>query len=84
MDALSDTDRAILQFEREWWRRRIPKERAVRDRLGLSPTRYHQLLNDLLDRPGALAFDPMLIGRLRRLREARRRVRFARRLPAEL
>ena len=84
MDALSDTDRAILQFEREWWRRRIPKERAVRDRLGLSPTRYHQLLNALLDRPDALAFDPMLIGRLRRLREARRRVRFARRLPAEL
>ena len=84
MDALSDTDRAILQFEREWWRRRIPKERAVRDRLGLSPTRYHQLLNALLDRPDALTFDPMLIGRLRRLREARRRVRFARRLPAEL
>jgi hypothetical protein len=84
VDPLSDTDRAIIQFEREWWRRRIPKERAVRERLGLSPTRYHQLLNSLLDRPDALAFDPMLIGRLRRLREARRRVRFARRLPAEL
>src|SRR5204862_8260333 len=44
---LSDEDRAILEFEREWWRRRTPKERAVRDRLGLSVTRYYQRLNGL-------------------------------------
>ena len=84
METLSETDRRILEFEREWWRRRIPKERAVRERLGLSAARYYQLLNGLLDRPDALAFDPMLVGRLRRLREARRRVRFARRLAPEL
>ena len=81
---LSDEDRAILEFEREWWQKRTPKERAVRDRLGLSVTRYYQRLNGLLDRPAALAFDPMLVGRLRRLRETRRRVRFARRLAPEL
>ena len=77
---LSDGDRTILEFEREWWRHRAPKDRAVRDRLGVSGTRYHQLLNSLIDRPDALAFDPMLVGRLRRLREARRRARAARRL----
>ena len=76
---LSDSDLAILEFEREWWRHRIPKDRAVRERLGLSGTRYHQLLNSLIDRPDALAYDPMLVGRLRRLREARRRARAARR-----
>jgi hypothetical protein len=81
---LSDTDVAILRFEREWWRVRAPKERAVRERLGLSGTRYHQLLNSLIDRPDALAYDPMLVGRLRRLREARRRARAARRLAPEL
>jgi hypothetical protein len=83
-EALSERDVAILEFERDWWRRRTPKERAVRERLGLSALRYYQLLNTLLDRPDALAFDPMLVGRLRRLREARRKARFARRAPAEL
>jgi len=81
---LSDTDVAILRFERDWWRHRAPKERAVRERLGLSGTRYHQLLNTLIDRPDALAYDPMLVGRLRRLREARRRARAARRRAPEL
>jgi hypothetical protein len=76
---LSEQDVAILDFERSWWRLRTPKERAVRERLGLSPTRYHQLLNALIDRAEALAYDPMLVGRLRRLREARRRARLARR-----
>jgi len=81
---LSESDQAILVFEREWWRKRAPKERAVRERLGLSAIRYHQRLNALIDRPDALAYDPMLVGRLRRLRERRRRIRFARRLAPEL
>jgi len=81
---LSAEDRAILEFERESWRSRTPKERAVRENLGLSATRYYQLLNGLLDRPDALAFDPMLVGRLRRLRDARRRIRFSRRFAPEL
>ena len=77
MGSLSDNDRAILEVERSWWRHRLPKARLVRERLGLSPTRYHQRLNALIDRPDALVYDPMLVGRLRRLREARRRLRFA-------
>jgi hypothetical protein len=73
----------ILDFERDWWKGSLRKERAVRARFGLSPARYYQLLNRLIDRPEALEYDPMLVQRLRRLREARRRKRFARRLGLE-
>ena len=75
---LEERSRAILDFERGWWRAPGPKDRHIRYRLGLSPTRYYQLLNDLLDSPEALRYDPMLVRRLRRLRTARRRQRFAR------
>jgi hypothetical protein len=80
---LDERWRAILDFERTWWKTSSPKDGAVRERFGLSPTRYYQLLNELLDRPEALEYDPMLVHRLRRLREARRRKRFARRLGLE-
>lgn len=75
--ALSDRDRQILDFERESWRLGVPKERAIRERFGFSPARYHQLLNRLMERPEALESDPMLVRRLRRVREARRRRRVA-------
>ena len=75
---LDDRSRAILDFERAWWQDAGPKERAIRQRLGLSPARYYQLLNRLIDSPQALGHDPMLVKRLRRLRTARRRQRFAR------
>jgi hypothetical protein len=81
---LDDRSRQILDFERSWWSLPGPKERAIRERLGISPARYHQLLNGLIDRPDALAYDPMLVRRLRRLRENRRRKRYARRLGIEL
>jgi hypothetical protein len=74
---LSDRDRQILDFERESWRLSVPKERAIRERFGFSPARYHQVLNRLIQRPEALAYDPMLVRRLRRVREARRRRRVA-------
>ena len=73
----------ILDFEREWWKASLPKELAIRQRFGVSPARYYQLLNRLIDRPEALQHDPMLVQRLRRLREARRRKRFATRVGLE-
>ena len=82
--ALDERSRQILDFERSWWNMPGPKERAIREKLGLSSARYHQLLNGLIDRPDALAYDPMLVRRLRRLRENRRRKRYARRLGIEL
>ncbi len=81
---LDERSRAVLDFERDWWKRAGSKERAVSERFGLSAARYHQLLNRAIDRPEALLYDPMLVRRLRRLREARRRARFARRLGLEL
>jgi hypothetical protein len=69
---LSERDRAILALEARQWRSAAAKERAVRERLGLSPTRYYQLLGGLLERPEALAHSPVLINRLRRIRDARR------------
>jgi len=68
--------REVLDLERTWWQLGVPKERAIREHLGLSTTRYHQMLTKTLDLPQALAYDPMLVRRLRRLREARRRKRF--------
>ncbi|GIF11138.1 uncharacterized protein DUF3263 [Actinoplanes teichomyceticus] len=72
---LTERDREILAFEARWWKHAGAKEQAVRDTFGLSSTRYYQLLNALLDNPAALAHDPVLIGRLRRLRSARARTR---------
>ncbi|MCM0676297.1 DUF3263 domain-containing protein [Micromonospora phytophila] len=72
---LTERERAILAFEQQWWRHAGAKEQAVRDRFGLSATRYYQLLNALLDNPAALAAEPVLVGRLRRLRSSRARNR---------
>jgi hypothetical protein len=80
---LSDRDQQILAFERQWWKYAGAKEQAVRDLFGMSATRYYQILNALIDRPEALAHDPMLVKRLRRLRTARQRARSARRLGVE-
>jgi hypothetical protein len=82
-EPLGERDMAILDFEREWWKHPGRKDVAVRERLGLSSARYHQLLNRLIERPEALAYDPMLVRRLRRLREERRRKRQAHRLGAQ-
>lgn len=81
---LDDRDQALLDFERHWFTYAGAKEQAVRDLFGVSATRYYQLINALIDRPEALAADPMLVKRLRRLRSSRQRVRSARRLGVEL
>lgn len=72
---LSDREVQILAFESKWWKHAGSKEQAIRDAFGLSSTRYYQLLNALLDNPAALEHDPVLIGRLRRLRSTRARTR---------
>src|SRR4051795_7700886 len=72
---LSRREHEMLTFERQWWRRAGAKETAIRDLFGVTPTRYYQVLNALVDHPGALAADPLLVKRLRRLRTARQRQR---------
>jgi hypothetical protein len=75
---LTDRDRAILTFEKQWWRHAGSKEQAIRDRFQVSATRYYQMLNALLDNEAALAFEPEVVKRLRRLRAARQRARSGR------
>ncbi len=81
---LSLRDQRILEFERLWWKYAGAKEQAIREKFDMSTTRYYQLLNALIDKPEALAFDPLLVKRLRRLRSARQRMRSARRLGIDL
>lgn len=83
-DPLSRRDRDILAFERKWWQFAGAKEQAIKEMFDLSPTRYYQVLNGIIDNPAALAEDPLLVRRLRRLRSSRQRARSARRLGFEV
>ncbi len=83
MDELTQRDTEILDFERSWWKHAGVKEQAIRERFDMSATRYYQLLNDLLENPAAMAHDPILIKRLKRLRSYRQKQRVARLLGAE-
>lgn len=74
---LTDTDKARLDFEQQWWRYPGAKEAAIREQFNESSTRYYQVLNALIDTPAALAYDPLGVRRLRRLRDARARARTA-------
>ena len=75
---LTDLEVRILEFERNWWRFAGAKESAIKELFDLTAPRYYQLLNDLIDREDALEASPMLVKRLRRLREARMQARTAR------
>jgi len=81
---LTPSDKEILEFERQWWKYSGAKEQAIRELFGMSATRYYQVLNALVDHPGAMSFDPMLIKRLQRMRNARARNRSARKLGIQL
>jgi hypothetical protein len=81
--AFGDRERQILEFERFWWKYAGAKERAIKESLDMSATRYYQLLNQIIDMPEAVAYDPILVKRLQRLRAFRQRERVARRLGAQ-
>lgn len=80
---LTDTEARILEFEKQWWRYAGAKESAIRELFDMSATRYYQVLNGLLDNPAALSAEPLLVKRLRRMRQARHRERSARRLAGD-
>ncbi len=82
--SLSSRDADIPDFERHWWKSPGAKDQTIRERFDMSPTRYYQVLNNLIDTAEALAADPLLVRRLRRLRDARRRNRSAARLDAQV
>ncbi len=81
---LTERDRLLLEFERQWWKYAGAKENAIRELFDMSATRYYQVLNALIDTEEALNFDPMLVKRLRRMRAERQKQRSARRLGIKL
>lgn len=72
---MTDRDAAILAFEKRWWRAAGEKEQAIRDTFDMSAVRYYQILTRLLDDRDALAAEPGLVKRLRRIRDSRRQGR---------
>ena len=82
-DGLTRREHDVLAFERQWWKYAGAKEQAVKELFDMSATRYYQVLNAIIDTPEALAADPMLVKRLRRMRASRQRARTARRLGME-
>ncbi|WP_426302278.1 DUF3263 domain-containing protein [Arthrobacter sp. R-11] len=80
---LGAREQQMLALERQWWKYAGAKEQAIRELFDLSATHYYQLLNALIDSEDALAHDPMLVKRLRRLRTSRQRARTARRLGSD-
>ncbi|WP_308195736.1 DUF3263 domain-containing protein [Nocardioides potassii] len=82
MQQLTDDEQAILDFEAQQWTHPGAKETAIVEQFGMLAVRYYQVLNALIDRPEALAYAPLLVKRLQRLRDGRARQRSARRLNA--
>ena len=74
--ALTEREMAVLDLERSWWQQPGSKEQAIRERLGLSATRYYRLLASIVETPDALAHDPLVVRRVRRRRHNSRRLRF--------
>ncbi|MFV0405611.1 MAG: DUF3263 domain-containing protein [Propioniciclava sp.] len=81
---LSDLEAGILDFEASWWAAAQEKDAEIHARFALTPPRYYQILNQLLDRPEAVAYQPLLVRRLTRLRATRQRNRSARQLSVRI
>ncbi|MDG1463584.1 MAG: DUF3263 domain-containing protein [Acidimicrobiales bacterium] len=81
--ALTQRDRDILDFERSWWSATAPKDVQIRERFELSATRYYQVLGEMLDTDDAMAYDPLVVRRLQRQRDRRRRARLEPRMIEE-
>ena len=72
VSTLTELEVRILEFEKNWWRYAGAKESAIKELFDMKPPAYYQLLNNLIDRADAMVAAPMLVKRLRRIRDARR------------
>ena len=81
---LTPRERRVLDFERTWWKLPGPKDRDIKEQLGFSSTLYYRVLRDALDKDDALAYDPLTVRRLRRLRAGTPLAQVEGRDPAEL
>lgn len=73
---MNEIDRTFLEFESTQWRFEGAKHEAIVTTLNVSPTRYYQIVNRLLSDPAAEAEFPVLVHRLRRLRDHRQSIRW--------
>lgn len=63
---MSELEHQIMQFEDRWWRLAGSKDSAIGRELGMKPTRYYQLVQQLARRDDVLAAYPVLVKRPRR------------------
>ena len=70
-NGLTKLEIEMLDFERTWWRYAGVKESSIKELFNLTPPAYYQLLNNLIERNEALIAEPILVKRLRRLRDSR-------------
>jgi hypothetical protein len=66
---------AVLDLERTWWMQDGQKDTLIRERFACSTDEYYLLLSRLIENPDALAYDPLVVRRLVRMRDRRRRNR---------
>jgi hypothetical protein len=72
---LSARERALIDFEREWWQLGSRKDVAIRERLEMSASSYYRALHGLIDRAEAMQYDSLTVLRLRKRRDQARRDR---------
>ena len=72
-DTLDERDLAILQFEATWFMLDEDRHDAIRARFACSVEDYTLDLNRVIDLPAALLADQLVVRRLRRHRDRRRR-----------
>lgn len=74
---LTVREKMTLDLAGRYFKHAGRRDAVAREVLGFTPWRFSQVVNDLLDRPDALAYSPQTVRRLQRLREARRVARRA-------
>jgi hypothetical protein len=72
---LGERAAAMIEFEATWFLLGEERHEAIRARFACSVEEYTLELNRVMDHPDALAIDPLVVRRLRRHRERRRRAR---------
>lgn len=72
MEPLTDLERRILAFAAKDYRQPGARHLGIAAEFDMPAVRFDQLLNVLIDKPAALVADPVLVNRLRRVRQARR------------
>lgn len=75
---LSGLQRAVLDFAKRHYRFAAVREQDIRAEFDCSATEFYQLLNAVIDLPGAWVYSPAQVKALRAMRERRRRQRSAR------